>query len=103
MRDDCSLPSSCTINQSLHDDESTDQAQWDAQICNLSINGIGLLLSRRLRARSHLEGSSHKQQRGSAVDPKLRVVRVARTEGRSWFLAGKLTENFSKEELRYFL
>jgi serine/threonine protein kinase len=103
VRYDCSLPSSCTINQSLHDDVTVQQYQWDAHICDLSVNGIGLLLSRRFEPGSVLTVNL-RSGNGSVMRTRdIRVVRVARAEGSGWFLAGKLTETLSKEELRFFL
>ena len=103
MRYDCSLRSSCLINESVHPDDQDWQGQWDAEIDNLSVTGIGLLLSRRFEPGSlllvDLTSSDGKLKRTVEV----RVVRVAPVEGGGWYLGGAMAEKLGKEELRRFL
>jgi serine/threonine protein kinase len=103
VRYDCALRTSCTINQSLHEGVAASQYQWDAQICDLSINGIGLLLTRRFEPGSLLTVNLRSGNGSLMRTRQIRVVRVARAGGCGWFLAGKMTENLSKEELRLLL
>jgi serine/threonine protein kinase len=102
-RFDCALSTSCTINQSLHNDATAPRSQWDAQVCNLSVNGIALLLPRRFEPGSVLTVNLTSGDGDVTRTRDIRVVRVARAEGCGWFLAGKLTESLSKEELGLLL
>jgi serine/threonine protein kinase len=103
VRYDCSLSSSCTIDQSLHDGAAENCAQYEAHVCDLSVTGIGLLLSRRFEPGSLLSVNLESGDGCVKRSREIRVVRVARAEGSRWFLAGKLSESLSKEELRLFL
>ncbi len=103
VRYDCSLPATCTINRSLHDDVNDQQSQWAAHVCDLSINGVGLLLTRRFEPGSVLTVDLKSGDGRVVRTRQVRVVRVARGEESEWFLAGKLVENLSKEELRLLL
>lgn len=103
LRYDCALPTSCTINLSLHDEESDAQLSWDAQVCNLSLTGIALLLPRRFEPDSVLTLVLTSRSGHVKETRKMRVVRVAPAEGNSWFIAGALIKMLSKEELRNLL
>jgi serine/threonine protein kinase len=103
VRYGCSLPTSCTINQSLHDDVTLPRSRWAAQVCNLSVNGIAMLLPRRFEPGSVLTVNLTSGDGDVSRTRDIRVVRVARAEGCGWFLAGKLTESLSKEELGLLL
>jgi serine/threonine protein kinase len=103
VRYDCALPISCTINLSLHDDDTEVQAHWDAKVVNLSVTGIGVVLSRRFEPRTVLTmdlTSSDGQVKRSV---QMRVVRVERVDQLNWFLGGTLTEKLPREELRTLL
>jgi serine/threonine protein kinase len=103
VRHDWSGPISCAINQSLHNDATTNQGQWDAQVRNLSANGLGLLLSRRFEPGSVLTVNFVSSTGAVKTTRHILVVRVTPAEGGVWFLAGKLTKGLSKEELRCLL
>ncbi len=99
----CARPVYCTISQSPHNDVTANQQQWDAQIHNLSTNGIGLLLSRRFEPGSalmvHLKSNNGQTRRTREI----LVIRIEPTQDRGWFLAGKLTKSLTREEMRGFL
>jgi serine/threonine protein kinase len=103
MRFDCSLPTACVINDSLHDEEAECQTSWDAQVCNLSVTGIGLLVPRRFEPGSVLTVVLSSRVGNWKESRQMRVVRVMPANGKTWFLAGPLTNKLSKEELRKLL
>jgi serine/threonine protein kinase len=102
-RYDCALPTCCIINLSVHDDETDSQTSYHAQVCNLSLHGAGLLLARRFEPGSILTIVLTSRSGATKETRRFRVVRVAPAEGKGWFLAGKLLDELSKEELRSLL
>jgi serine/threonine protein kinase len=102
-RYDCALPTSCMINVSVHEGETDYQTDWQAQVCNLSLTGVGLVLSRRFEPGSVLTVSLTSRSGESRASRQMRVVRVLRVDGNRWFIAGTLLEEFTKQELRGLL
>jgi serine/threonine protein kinase len=103
VRYDCALPISCTINLSVHDDMTDMQGQWDAQVANLSVTGIGLLMSRRFEPRTILQVELRSADGKVSKTRDARVVRVVRTDRGGWYLGATLNEKLSREELRQLL
>jgi serine/threonine protein kinase len=103
VRYDCALPISCTINLSVHDDVDEWQTKWDAQVVNLSITGIGLLLPRRFEPRTVLTVALTSTDGRVTRCRDMEVVRVVRTDRGAWYLGGTLSEKLSREELRQLL
>jgi hypothetical protein len=103
LRFDCALPTLCVINLSVHDEETEFQTNWDAQVCNLSVGGIGLVLSRRFEPGSVLTIELTSRGGGAKQTRQMRVVRVLPADGKGWFVAGALTRKLTKEELRNLL
>jgi serine/threonine protein kinase len=103
VRYECTLPTCCTINQSLHPDMTECRIQFNARVCDLSVSGIGLVLSRRFEPRSVLTVDLTSSAGDMKRTREMRVVRVALAGREGWFLAGIFTENLSKEELRRLL
>jgi serine/threonine protein kinase len=93
----CTRPNYCTISQPPHN-----QQQWEAQVRNLSTNGIGLLLSRQFEPGSAL--TVHLQSNNGQVrrTREILVVRVEPAEGRL-YLAGKLMKSLTRDEVRGLL
>jgi serine/threonine protein kinase len=102
-RYDCSLPTSCTINLSVHEDEIDQQTSYQAQVSDLSTSGIGLLLPRRFEPGSVLSLVLSSRDGKAQESRKVRIVRVSRADGHGWFVAGVLLEELTKEELRSLL
>ncbi|HZZ79676.1 MAG TPA: serine/threonine-protein kinase, partial [Gemmataceae bacterium] len=102
-RYDCALPTSCTINVSVHEDETESQTSYQAQVSDLSTSGIGLLLPRRFETGSLLTVVLTSRNGDAQETRKVRVVRVSRAEGHGWFVAGVLLKELTKEELRGLL
>jgi serine/threonine protein kinase len=103
MRYECALPTTCTINPSVHCDAPEEEPQADAQVCDLSAGGIGLLLARRFEPGSILTIVVSSESGHFQRTRDLRVLRVTKADGQGWFLAGTLLEKFSKDELRQLL
>jgi serine/threonine protein kinase len=103
VRFDCTLPTCCTINLSVHPDATECHAKWKAQVCDLSVMGIGLLLSRRFEPGSILTVDLSSSSGDTRRTREMRVVRVVPAENGAWFVGGTLTEELSKEELRLLL
>jgi serine/threonine protein kinase len=103
LRFDCALTASCVINLSVHEQETECEKSWDAQVCNLSVSGIGLLLRRRFEPGSVLTVVITGRSGNVTETKQIHVVRVRPADGNGWFLGGTLTKNLSKEELRNLL
>jgi serine/threonine protein kinase len=103
MRYECALPTTCTINRSVHPDGPELETQTDAQVCDLSIGGIGLLLARRFEPRSILTVAICNDTGDFELTRELRVLRVAKADGRGWFLAGTFLKKLNKEDLQKLL
>jgi serine/threonine protein kinase len=103
VRFECALATTCTINLSLHPEVTACQTSWDAQVYDLSVAGIGLILVRRFEPGSVLTVDLANSAGDFKRTREIRVVRVARAEGGSWFLGATLMEKLSKEELRLLL
>jgi serine/threonine protein kinase len=99
---DCALATSCVINMSVHENE-TQCKSWDAQVFNLSVNGIGLFLCRRFEPGSILSIVLTSRDNEAKETREMRVGRVARADRNGWLLAGTLTPELSKDELRKLL
>jgi serine/threonine protein kinase len=103
VRYDCALATSCVINLSLHPEETEWQTQWPAQVVNLSVGGIGLVVARRFEPGTtfsvELTSSNGKVQRSREV----RVRRVGPADAKHWYLGGTLSEKLTREELRLLL
>jgi serine/threonine protein kinase len=103
VRFDCALTTKCTINVSVHPEESEHVGTWDARVCDLSIGGIGLLLTRRFEPGSVLTVDLSAGDSATKLTRQLRIVRVEPVAGHGWFLGAILMEKLSKEELRQLL
>jgi serine/threonine protein kinase len=103
VRYECALATSCSINLSLHQDATECQTSWEATVYDLSVNGIGLLLSRRFEPGSLLTVDLTSAAGAMKRTREIRVVRVAPADEGGWFIGGTLTEKLSKEELRLLL
>jgi serine/threonine protein kinase len=103
LRFDCALTASCVINLSMHEQETECEKAWEAQVCNLSVSGIGLLLQRRFEPGSILRVVITSRSGNATETKQIRVGRVTPADGNRWFLAGTLTKPLSKEELRNLL
>jgi serine/threonine protein kinase len=103
MRYECALPTTCTINPSVHPDGPEVETQTDAQVCDLSVTGIGLLLARRFEPRSVLTVVICNESGDFELTRELRVLRVSKADGHGWLLAGTFLKKLDKEELRRLL
>ena len=103
MRYECALPTSCTINLSVHHDQTEEEYLADAQVCDLSVTGVGLLLARRFEPGCVLTVVLANEKGDFDRTREMRVLRVAKAEGHGWFHAGVLLHKLSKEELRKLL
>jgi serine/threonine protein kinase len=102
-RYDCALPTCCVINLSVHADETDSQTSYQAQVCSLSTDGIGLYLPRRFEPDTILTATLTSRSGAAQETRKLRVVRVAPVDRKGWFVGGVLLQELSKEELRSLL
>ena len=102
-RYECALPMSCVINPSLHTEACELEIQTDAQVCDLSVAGIGLLLARRFEPGTLLKVTISNAKGDFEQTREVRVMRIAKAEGHGWFLAGTLGPKLTKEELRRLL
>jgi serine/threonine protein kinase len=102
-RFECALPTSCVINISVHEEATNCEASWDAQAYSLSVNGVGFHAPRRFEPGSLLSVVLTSRCGKVTAGRQMRVVRVTPADGAGWLLAGMLTENLSKEELRNLL
>jgi hypothetical protein len=91
------------INVSVHEEQTDCQTDWQAQVCNLSLTGVGLVLSRRFEPGSILTLNLTSRSGESTASRPMRVVRVLRVDGNRWFIAGTLLEELTKEGLRSLL
>jgi hypothetical protein len=103
VRYDCALPISCTINLSVHGDAEEWQTKWDAQVVNLSVTGIGLVLQRRFEPRTVLRVDLKSIDGRVQQIREMQVVRVVRTDRGGWYHGGMLNDTLSKAELRQLL
>jgi serine/threonine protein kinase len=103
VRYECALQTSCAINPSLFVDDAEWQTLDGAQVRNLSVTGIGLVLARRFEPGTVLSVDLSSSDGQVKRTVEMRVVRVSRTGGSSWYLAGTLAKRLTKEELRRLL
>jgi serine/threonine protein kinase len=103
VRYECTLPTSCTINLSLHEDAIEWQSQWDAQVLNLSVTGIGLFVARRFEPGTMLTVDLTSGDRTIKRTREMTVLRVVPSDGTGWFLGGALSEHLTRDELRRLL
>jgi serine/threonine protein kinase len=103
VRYDCAMATSCTINLSLHADDTEWQTHWDAHVINLSVTGIGLVVSRRFEPGSILAVDLMSNDGHLKRPLKIQVVHVEPAEGRGWYIGGTLTEKLTKDEVRRLL
>jgi serine/threonine protein kinase len=105
LRFDCALPTSCVIDESLHAAEGqTDSlSSWEAQVCSLSVSGIGLFIKRRFEPGSVLTVVLTSRSGSVKETREMRVVRAVRATDGGWFVGGMLSEHLTKEELRNLL
>jgi serine/threonine protein kinase len=102
-RYECALSTSCIINPSLHTDASEMEIQTNAQVCDISVAGIGLLLARRFEPGTILKVVISNATGDFEQTREVRVSRITKADGHGWFLAGTLVEKLTKEELRRLL
>jgi serine/threonine protein kinase len=103
VRYDCALPIQCTINLSVLPEMTEWQTQWDAQVVNLSVTGIGLVLQRRFEVGTVLTVNLKSSDGTAQQTREIRIVRVVRMDRGGWYLGGTLTEKLGKEDLRQLL
>jgi PilZ domain len=103
VRYECALPTACIVNDSLHPDATEWQSQWDAQVFDLSVGGIGLVVARRFEPGSVLTLDLASGDGRVKRTRQVQVVRVAPADRGRWFIGGVLTEKLSREELRLLL
>jgi len=103
VRYEVALPTTCTVNLSVHPDSTEVSTPWDAQVCDLSVTGVGLILTRRFEPRSILTITLSNKVGDFTRTREVRVMHVVRAEGNGWFIGGELTERLSKDEVRQLL
>jgi serine/threonine protein kinase len=102
VRYQCSLETSCNLHTSVHRDQIELQDRWQATLQNLSVGGVGLILTRRFERGTMLT----LELQGKEEAPRYLEMKVARNErlgkGR-WLLGCVFLEPLSKDELRKLL
>jgi serine/threonine protein kinase len=103
VRYECALPTACTVNLSVHPDGDERSTPWDAQVCDLSVTGLGLLLARRFEPGCILRVLLANKSTGFERTREVRVLRVSPADGHGWFIGATLLGKLSKEEVRQLL
>jgi serine/threonine protein kinase len=103
VRFGCALATSATINLSFHPGVTDCQTSWEAKVCDLSVTGIGLLLTRRFEPGSILTVDLTSSSGDTRRTREIYVVRVSPVDGGQWFLGATMTEKLTREELRRLL
>jgi serine/threonine protein kinase len=103
VRYECIMVTACTVNLSVHDDSDDAGPAWDAQVCDLSVTGIGLLLARRFEPGSILTVVLTNKAGDFTRTRNVRVLHVVRAVGEGWFIGGELIQRLAREEVRQLL
>jgi serine/threonine protein kinase len=103
LRIEHSLRTICTINCSVHADVPDCLSKWYATVQNVSLGGVGLLLSRRFEPGSTLTVEIANKSGEMKSNRPMRVAWVAPAQEEGWLVGGSLIEAFSEEELRLLL
>jgi serine/threonine protein kinase len=103
LRLDHSLRTICTIHDSVHPDVPECLSKWHATVQNLSLAGIGLLLSRRFEPGSILTVDLANRSGDIKSSRPMRIAWVAPDEEEGWLVGGTLIEAISQDELRHLL
>jgi len=103
VRYECVLSTKCIINLSVHPDGDDPSTPWDAQVCDLSVTGIGVLVSRRFEPGSVVSLVLASKSGDFERTRQVRVLRVTRAEGSGWFVGCELLEKLSRDEVRQLL
>jgi serine/threonine protein kinase len=98
-----SLQTICTINCAVHADMPDSLSKWYATVKNLSVAGVGLLLSRRFEPGSVLTVDLAGKSGDMKSSRPMRVAWVAPGQEKGWLVGGTLIETISEEELRRLL
>jgi serine/threonine protein kinase len=87
---------------SIHPDDEQEDT-WEATVRDLSVKGIGLVVSRRFEIGAILAVELGTNNASGRQAVEMRVARVERASHKSWFVGGTFTQKLSKEELRKLL
>ena len=91
------------MNLSVHPGATELGTPWEAQVCDLSVTGIGLLLARRFERGSVLTVALANKAGDFKMVREVEVLHLVAADGNRWFIGGTLTERLTKEELRKLL
>ena len=103
VRYECTMVTACSVNLSVHEDALETGPPWEAQVCDLSVTGIGLLLARRFEPGSILTVVLANKAGDFTRTRNVRVMHVTKAEGEGWFVGGELVERLAREEVRQLL
>lgn len=101
VRFSCNLKISCNLMPSLHGDQTEDQ--WQATVKDLSVSGVGLLLSRRFEPGTILTVELQSRDSTSKRTREITVTRVKPGGKGQWLVGGKFHEKLSKEDVKRLL
>jgi serine/threonine protein kinase len=102
-RHDCTLSTVCELLTSIHSDTSVEMDRWTGKVVNLSVEGIGLLLSRRFEPGTLATVVLESPNRSFQVQRDIRVVRASHERDREWFMGAVFVTPLESEELRKLL
>lgn len=103
VRYECALATSCVVNLSVHADGDEPGTPWDAQVCDLSVTGVGLLVSRRFEPGSILTVVLSDKSGDFSRTRQVRVMHVTKADGEGWFIGGELLEKLARDEVKRLL
>lgn len=103
LRYPCTLVTVCGVSTSIHPEEVEAQDEWQGTVQNLSVQGVGLLLSRRLEPGTVVSLRLESPDRSFRRCLELSVRRVKATRDGRWATGGTFRVPLDRDELQQLL
>ncbi len=99
----CNLDTNCNLNVSVHQDQRAVHDRWQATVRDLSVGGMGLLLSRRFEPGTVLTIELQSSDQSQTHSLQMHVTHVKRAGHGRWFVGAAFADKLGKEALRKLL
>src|SRR5262249_52251111 len=98
VRYPCTRATVCEANPSIHDGVEEVQDRWEATVQNISVEGVGLVISRRFELGTTITLFLESPDRRHKRTVQVQLLRVSPDRGGQWFIGGLFTVPLEKKD-----
>lgn len=103
FRHDCTLSTICELLTTIHSDNTIELDRWPGKVVNLSLQGVGLLMKRRLEPGTLATVLLESADRSFLSQRDIRIVRVSPSREKRWYMGAIFSTPLEATELRRLL